>query len=174
MRLLIFDDSPRISPIVLLSAIISRIMHSTSATEESLALSADMRCKLALIRHTAWVLPLGLIYTLPYRVLAQVQIERFSETDGTALLNCILDATLFIILSHLEWQVLVLSLHLRSQKVTISFDEPFLIIESLGEQVFLVLSMNSITSIFCRLIVAQIDVVRLICFDERLIIGIQA
>ena len=149
-------------------------MHPTSAAKQSLALSANMWRKLALIRHTAWVLPLGLIHTLPYRVLAQVQIERFSETDGATLLNCILDTTLLVILSHLQWQVLILSLHLWSQKVTICFDEPFLIIESLGEQVFLVLSINSITSIFCRLIVAQIDVLWLIYFDERLIIGIQA
>ena len=63
----------------------------------------------------------------------------------------------------------VLSLDLRSEEVSICLDESLLVVDSFSEQVCLVFAIESLAPILGRLVVSQINVLRLVWLDEGLV-----
>ena len=53
----------------------NRVVSQSRTTEKSLALCADMWCKLTFVGHSFLALPLSLVNTLPDRVIAKLQVE---------------------------------------------------------------------------------------------------
>lgn len=57
----------------------------------------------------------------------------------------------------------ILSLRFRTQEVAIVLNESLLIIDSFSEQVGLILAINAFATVLSRFIIAQVDVLSLIC-----------
>jgi hypothetical protein len=66
--------------------------------------------------------------------------------------------------------VFILSLNFGPEKVSVSLDQPLLIIDSLRKHIVLVLTMDTIAAILSRLIVPQVNVLKDIWLDIKLIV----
>lgn len=64
----------------------------------------------------------------------------------------------------------ILSLNFGPEKVSVSLDQPLLIIDSLRKHIVLVLTMDTIAAILSRLIVPQVNVLKDIWLDIKLIV----
>ena len=76
---------------------------------------------------------------------------------------------MIIDIRHLQWQVFILRLDLRSEEVPICFYEPFLVVNGFRKHVGLVFTIDSFAPILGLLVVAQVNVLRVIRLDKGLI-----
>ena len=76
---------------------------------------------------------------------------------------------MIIDIRHLQWQVFILRLDLRSEEVPICLDEPFLVVNGFRKHVGLVFTIDSFAPILGLLVVAQVNVLRVIRLDKGLI-----
>ena len=79
---------------------------------------------------------------------------------------------MIIDIRHFQWQVFILRLDLRPEEVPICLDEPLLVVNGFCKHVGLVFTKESLAPILGLLVVAQVNVLCLIWFDERLISAI--
>jgi len=66
--------------------------------------------------------------------------------------------------------VFILSLNFGPEKVSVSLDQPLLIIDSLRKHIVLVLTMDTIAAILSRLIVPQVNVLKDVWLDIKMIV----
>ena len=64
----------------------------------------------------------------------------------------------------------ILSLNFGPEKVSVSLDQPLLIIDSLRKHIVLVLTMDTIAAILSRLIVPQVNVLKDVWLDIKMIV----
>ena len=76
---------------------------------------------------------------------------------------------MIIDICHLQWQVFILRLDLRSEEVPICFDEPFLVINGFRKHIGLVFTIDSFAPILRLLVVTQVNVLWIIRLDKGLI-----
>ena len=76
---------------------------------------------------------------------------------------------MIIDIRHFQWQVFILRLDLRPEEVPICLDEPLLVVNGFCKHVGLVFAIDSLTPVLGQLVVAQVNVLRIIRFDEGLI-----
>ena len=76
---------------------------------------------------------------------------------------------MIIDIRHLQWQVFILRLDLRPEEVPICLDEPFLVVNGFRKHVGLVFTIDSFAPILGLLVVAQVNVLRVIRLDKGLI-----
>ena len=105
--------------------------------------------------------PLFLFNALPDRLLIQFHIEGLTEADTSSFVDGLLDAATFTNLSKGQRHVLLLNDSFGSEEVSIALDRPLAIIESLCEQISLISAIDALTSVLGRLIVANVDALRL-------------
>ena len=172
LRALVFGHCPRVTVtvgILCSAAILDGVVGQTSPAEQCLTLSADMRRQLAFIGHSSLTSPLCFVDALPYGVLAEVLVERLTKADTCTFFYTLFYAGVFIDFRHLQWLVFIRCLSLRPEEVPICLDEPFLVVNGFCKHVGLVFAIDSLAPVLGQLVVAQVNVLRIIRFDEGLI-----